>query len=229
MAIQTPPPQPPKKTNKAGWGCLGCGCVLVLVVFLLFGGLMGGGIYMVGKGLNVMSSASPAAIPPFTGGEDVYDGAQKKITQFNQDLSASKTSTLTLSSDEVNAVLDHNVDLKKSQAELLITLTGDQARVQTSVASNKVPGANFVVKDRYFNLDGTTGLSFDAETKQIVFEFRKLQVGAVPIPANALPTYQTLCSQILNQKLRENAALANVLQNAKDVSIKDGQFVIETK
>jgi len=184
---------------------------------------------MVDKGLNVMSSPTAAAIPPLTGGDDVFDSAQKKITQFNQDLSASKTSTLTLTSDEVNAVLNHDIDLKKSQAELLITLTGDQARVQTSVASNAIPVANWVVKDRYFNLDGTTGLSFDPDSKQITFDFHKLQVGEVTIPNNALQTYQTLCAQIMNQKLRENAAMANVLQNAKSVSIKDGQFVIETK
>ena len=184
---------------------------------------------MVDKGLNVMSSATPAAIPPFTGGPDLYDSAQKKIAQFNQDMSASKTSTLTLTSDEVNAVINHDFDLKRSQAELLVTLTGDRAHVQTSIASNNVPVANFIVKDRYFNLDGETGLSFNAESKQVEFELHKLQVGEVPIPANALPTYQTLCSQILNQRLHENAALTNVLNNAKDVSIKDGQFVIETK
>ena len=229
MAIQTPPPQVTKKTNKAGWGCLGCGCVLVLVVFLLIAGLIGGGIYMMDKGLNVMSSATPAAIPPFTGGPDIYDSAQKKIAQFNQDLSASKTSTLTLSSDEVNAVINHDYDLKKSQAELLITLTGDRAHVQTSVASNNLPFVDYIVKDRYFNLDGETGLSFSQDRKQVEFDFHKLQVGEVTIPANALPTYENLCSQIMNQRLHENAALTNVLNNAKDVSIKDGQFVIETK
>lgn len=229
MAIQNPPPQVTKKTNKAGWGCLGCGCVLVLVVFLLIAGLIGGSIYMVDKGLNVMSASAPAAIPAFTGGPEIYDSAQKKIAQFNQDLSAGTTSTLTLSSDEVNAVINHDYDLKKSQAELLITLTGDRARVQTSVASNNVPFVSYAVKDRYFNLDGETGLSFNAESKQVELDLHKLQVGEVTIPDNALPTYQTLCSQILNQRLHENAAMAKVLDNAKDVSIKDGQFVIKTK
>jgi hypothetical protein len=229
MAIQTPPPPVTKKTNKAGWGCLGCGCVLLVVVVLLLGGLIGGGIYMVDKGLNVMSSPTPGAITPFTGGPEIYDGAQKKIAQFNQDLSASKTSTLTLTSDEVNAVINHDYDLKKSQTQLLITLTGDRAHVQTSVASNNVPFASYIVKDRYFNLDGETGLSFDVDSKQVVFDLHKLQVGDVTIPDKALPTYETLCSQVLNQRLRENAALAKVLDNAKDVSIKDGQFVVETK
>jgi hypothetical protein len=208
---------------------MGCGCVAVIVVFLLFAGLIGGGVYMTDKGLNVMSSATPAAIPPFTGSPDIYDGAEKKIAQFNQDMSASKTSTLTLSSDEVNAVINHDYDLKKSQTELLITLTGDRAHVQTSIASNNVPVASYIVKDRYFNLDGETGLSFDADAKQVVFDFHKLQVGEVTIPDNALPTYEKVCSQILNQRLHENAALGKVLDNAKNVSIKDGQFVVETK
>jgi len=229
MATQIPPPQAPKKSNKIGWGCLGCGCALVLVAVLLIAGLIGGGIYMVNKGLNAMSSPVAVAIPPFTGGEDVYDGAEKKIAQFNQDLSASKTSTLTLSSDEVNAVISHDVNLQQSQTQLAITLTGDEARVQVSVPSNHVPYADLAVKDRYFNLDGTTGLSFNAESKAVELDLRKLQVGNVTVPDKALPSYQMLCSQLLNQKLRENAAMASALDNAKSVSIKDGQFVIETK
>ncbi|HEX4141125.1 MAG TPA: hypothetical protein VHY09_12300, partial [Candidatus Methylacidiphilales bacterium] len=160
MAIQRTP-SPPKKSNKTGLGCLGCGCLLVVVVFLLFAGLVGGTAYMGYKELNLISSPTAETIAPYTGGEDVYTGAQKKLAAFNQDVTTGKTSTLTLSSDELNALLYHSVDLKKVQAQALVTLTGDLARLQGSIPSNQVPIVNLGVKDRYFNLDATTGISFN--------------------------------------------------------------------
>jgi hypothetical protein len=229
MAIQTPPPQAPKQSNKAGWGCLGCGCVVVLVVLLLIAGLIGGTIYMIFKEAYVVSSATAETIAPFTASDDVYASAQKKVAAFNQDVSAGKSSTLTLTSDEVNALLDHSVDLKKFDAQFLITLSGDTGRVQGSVPSNKVPFLNWDVKDRYYNLDATTGLSFNADTKEVELQLKKLQLGDIIVPANSMESLQVSLSQQLNQALRKNAAVANVLDNAKTVSIKDGQFVIETK
>jgi len=230
MAVTNiPPQQPPKKSNAAGWGCLGCGCVAVLVLFLLFVGLVAAGFYAGFNELSKISSATREVIAPYTGGEDVYAGAEKKIAAFNADVSASKTSTLTLSSDEVNSLIYHAADLKKVDAQALVTLTGDTGRVQGTIPSNQIPFVNWGVKNRYFNLDATTGVSFDANTKDVNFEFKKVQFGDITVPPNSMDSLQTSFNQQVNIKLHQNADVEKVLQAAKSISIKDGQLVIETK
>ena len=231
MAIQrTPPPQqPPAKTSKAGLGCLGCGCLLLLVIFFVFAGLIGGGTYMGFKELQTVSSPTAEAITPFAGGDDVYTGVQQKITAFNQDVNAGKTSTLTLSADEINSLIEHNIDLKRLQAQVLVSMTGDLIRFQGSIPSNSIPLVNLGIKDRYFNLDATSAITFNPDTKEIEFQFRKIQIGDISLPENSVESLQTSYSQMFNQKLRQNTAIWNVLQVAKNVSIKDGQLVIETK
>ncbi len=210
-------------------GCLGCGCLAVIVIFLGFVGLVGAGTYFLFKNIYIVSAATPETIAPYTGTDDVYTGAQKKITSFNDDVAASKTSTLTLSSDEVNALIYHNVDLKKANAQALVTLDGDQARVQASIASNSIPFINLGVKDRYFNLDATTGISFNPDTKDIDFQFHKVQIGDISVPATSMESLQTNFSQQFNLKLHQDPAMSKVLDAAKTISIKDGQFVVETK
>ena len=212
-------------------GCLGCGCLIILVLLLLLVGLAGGVAYFGYKQAVTFTSTAPATFPPYNGSDDIYTGAQKKIAAFNQDVGTGKSSSLTLSADELNALLSHNIDsnpgLKKIHPQVLLSLDGDQARIQGSVPLDAVPFGLFT--GRYFNLDATTGLSFNADTKFIKFEFHKLQIGEINVPDNSLPAMQANFSQSLNQKLRENTAVWNVLQVAKTVAIRDGQFVIETK
>ncbi len=230
MAIQQAPPQrPPQKSSKAGLGCLGCGCLAVLVVFLGIAGLCAGGIYMFFKQANVVSSASPEAIAAYTASDDVYAGAQKKVAAFNDDVSTSKTSTLTLSSDEVNALLYHTIDPRKLQGQALVTMTGDEARVQASIPSNGIPFINWGVKDRYFTLDLTSGVAFNVDTKEVELQFHKVQFGDTVVPQNSMAALQSSFSQQLNLKLQQNPDISKVLQAVKTVSIKDGQFVVETK
>jgi hypothetical protein len=234
MAIQQAPPQPPSTgAKKAGLGCLGCGCLIVLVFFLLLAGLAGGVVYTGYHELYLVSSGQPMTIKPFTGGDDIFDGAQKKLAAFNQDVSAGKASTLTLSADEINSIIAHNVtdnpDLKKFQIQALVSMQGDQVRLQGEAPSNTLPVVSWGIKDRYFNLDATTGVRFNTETKEVEFDFRKVQIGDYPVPQDSLPSMEVQFEQSFNRKLRENTAVWNVLQVAKTVTIRDGQFVIETK
>jgi hypothetical protein len=232
MAVQRVP-QPPSTAKKTGLGCLGCGCLVVVLFFLLLAGLIGGLLYYTYHELYLVSSAQPLAIKPFSGGDAIYDGAQKKVAAFNQGVSTGQTSTLTLSADELNALITHfvaqNPAMKQLQIQVLVSMQGDEMRLQGDVPSNSIPFVNMGVKDRYFNLDVTTGISFNADTKEIEFDFHKVQLGDYSVPEDSLPSMQASFAQSFNQKLRENKDVWNVLQVAKTITVQNGQFVIETK
>jgi hypothetical protein len=227
MAIQQPLQPAPKK--KSGMGCLGCGCLILVLIFLLIAGLAAGVVYMGFKGLNGFSSAQPLAFTPYSGGEDNYANAQKKITAFNQDVSASRTSTLTLSADEINSLIAHTDGLKQFHAQVLVSMQGDELRLQGEIPTDFVPFINLGVKNRYFNLDATTGVSFNSDTKEIELDLHKLQFGDTVVPQNSLASLQASFSQSLNQQLQQNPGANSLLQHTQSITIKDGQFVIETK
>jgi hypothetical protein len=227
MALQrTPPPQqqPPKKS---GMGCLGCGCLLVVVIFLVLAGLVGGLFYFGYKELYSLTSAAPAPVPPFTGSDDIYAGAQKKIDTFNQDVGTGKASSLTLSGDEINSLIAHDPDLIRLQIHLLATLTNDQARLQGSIPTNAF-GTQFLA-DRYANFDATFGLVFNSDTKRLDTNLHKLQIGDSTVPENALPTVDSEFLPWIEVLINRYPAAKNAIAAAQTVAIKDGQLVVETK
>lgn len=231
MAITRTPLPPQKKPGKAGWGCFGCGCLIVVLLFLLGVGLIGGLCYFTYKEAYSVTTDSAAPIPAFNGSEDVYPNAQKKVDAFNQDVAAKKPSTLTLSADEINALITHNInqnaDIKQFKPQVLVSMNGSDVRLQGNVTLEAFPGGLF--KGRFFNIDATSGVTFDPATKDFTFQLKKVHFGPSDLPESSLASMSASLSQSFNQKIRQNTAAWSVLQNAKWVEVKDGQFVIETQ
>jgi hypothetical protein len=228
MSISRPPP--PKK-EKSGLGCVGCGCLILLVILLVGVGLVGGAGYFGYKQVYAITSEAPATFPAASGNDDVFAGAEKKIDAFNQLVSTGNPGSLTLSADEINAILYHNIQASPKAQEFhprfLVRLNGEEAQLQGSAQLDAVPTGLF--KGRYLNFDVTSGITFNSDTKFIDFQFHQLQLGLINVPESSFPAMQANFSQSMNQKLREDKAIWNVLQVAKTVAIRDGQFVVETK
>jgi hypothetical protein len=227
MAFQQP--VPPQKRKKSGMGCLGCGCLFLVILFLGVLGFCGFATYLGFKNLYTVTSAEAEQVPPYTVTDDTYTSAQKKIASFQQDVAAAKASTLTLSADELNALIHHQFNFDKYQSQLMVSFEGDTAHVLGTVPTNAIPVINLGIKDRYINLDAVTGLSFNPDTKEIAFEFHKLQIGDYNLPESQLASVQASFSQGFNQKLKQNPDVAKVLQAATNVTIQKGQFVVVTK
>jgi hypothetical protein len=228
MAISASP-QPPPQKKKSGWGCCGCGCAFVVVVLLLLAGLAGGGMYVAYKAVYGVSAATASSVPTFTGSDDVYAGAQKKLDAFNQDVSAGRTSTLTLSNDELNALIAHNPDLTRKNVHLYATMTGDQMRLQGSVPANAVPLLAPFYKDRYFNFDGTFALALNPETKQLRTTTRAMTLGDKQLPENELPLVDVELQPWLTIGLEASPSAKAAVQAAQSISVHDGNFVVTTK
>jgi hypothetical protein len=227
MAISQP--VPPQKRKKSDMGCLGCGCLFIVIIFLGVLGFFGFATYLLFKNAYTVTSAEAEQIPAYTVTDDTFTGAQKKIASFQQDVAAGKASTLTLSADELNALIHHQFNFDKYQSQLMVSFDGATAHVLGTVPTNSIPVVSLGIKDRYFNVDALTGISFNSETKEIEFEFHKFQVGETSLPESQLASLQNSFSQGFNQRLKANPDIEKILQAATNVSIQNGQFVIETK
>ena len=98
------------------------------------------------------------------------------------------------------------------------------------------------VKGRYFNFDATFSVRLDTMAKGVALDFHTLTVndktilGASPdgdaSAANSQAMQATIgayLNQSFNAGLRKNPDAAALLDQAKDIEIKDGQLVIETQ
>jgi hypothetical protein len=208
-------------------GCLGCGCLILVLLAILLVGLVVGGSYLGYQKVVGLTSTTTSAIPTFNGGDDLYNAAQQKVAAFNHDVENHQAATIQLSADEINTLIARDPDMIRQQAHVFVTMTNDEAQVQGSLPTDTF--AQGIIKGRFLNFNTTFALGFNSETKNINLDLHQLQIGDQTTPQNLLPTMQTEFGPLINALLQKNPVAKNLLDQTKTIQIKNGQLVIETQ
>jgi hypothetical protein len=246
MSISTPPPPPSSApSKKAGLGCLGCGCIFLVVIFLLIGGLIGGTGYLVYKAYEAASSETAADIPPANTDQQLTSSAQHKIADFAHDVKDHQAATITLSADELNALIANNPDAVKNNVHIFLSMKESEGRIQASIPTSAF--GHGISDGRYLNVDSSFEVHFDQETNSIMFDFHTLHAGKLTLigtPAaddqNGSPMPEAFTrsfaqsfgpsfSNAFNTGLKKSPDAENLLNQTKSVEIKNGQLEISTQ
>jgi len=220
--------KPPPVEKKSGRGCCGCGCFLVVILAFIFGALMGvTGLLVYDKAVEI-TSTTPAIIPSFDGGDDVYNRTVQKMKDFDHDVHDHLAATVRLSADEINTMIAHNPSFAGNKIHLYVALSGDQAHVQTSAPSDLL-AKGYILKDRYLYGDMTCSLNFDSTAKTLNLDLKSFLMGKDAAPKENLPMIQSIINPMLNQMLQRDQESKNVLDQATSIQIENSELVIETK
>ena len=239
MSISTTPPPAPSK--KRGLGCLGCGCLILALLVILFVCLVGGIGYWVYTSAVALTSTTSPAIPTFNGSDDLYLSAKQKLADFDHDVENHQAATIRLSADEINTLLAHSPDMIKYNIHAFVTLSNNEARVQAGLPTDVL--SHGIIKGRYFTLDASFEVLFDPQTKSVNLSFHTIRVGDETVlggnSGNSSfnqsfmqgfqQSFTPSFNQSFNQGLRKNPDGAALLDQAKSIEIKDGELVIETQ
>jgi hypothetical protein len=235
MSISTtPPPAPPKKRRL---GCLGCGCLVVVLLVILFLGLVGGIGYWCYAEVVALTSATPSAVLSFDGGDELYASARQKLADFDHDVENHQAATIQLSADEINTLLARSTNVIKNNIHAFVTLADNEGRIQASLPTHAL--SRGLLGDRYVNLDTSFEVHFDLQTKSANLTFHALQFGnKVLMGQNASNSslsqsatiwYTSIFNQSFNNGIRKNPDGAALLDQAKSIEIQNGELVIETQ
>jgi hypothetical protein len=236
MSISTsPPPQPPVK-KKSGMGCLGCGCLVLVLLVILFVGLVAGILYTGYKATLSVTSLTPPAIPTSSVGDDVYQGALRKLADFDHDVRNHQAATVQFSADEINAVLAHDPDMINNQVHVFVSLTDNEGRVQASAPTDGL--THGWIAGRYFSIDTSFEVHLDQLTRSVDVIPHSIQLGdkilAGPGAENVqsgqtlLRSFTPTFNQSFNAEVRKYPDGAALLDQAQSIEIKDGQLVVQT-
>jgi len=228
MSVSTPPVQ-----KKRGLGCLGCGCLVLALLVILFLAMVAGVGYLSYKGAVGLTSTTPASVPTFNGSDDLYRTAQQKLADLDHNVKNHQAGTVQLSADEINTLIARNPDAGKVNLHAFVTLTNNEARLQASLPTDAL--SHDILKGRYFNLDASFGVDFDPQVKSVNLILHALQFGnKVLIDPNSnnesfMRSFTPAFNQSFNNAIRNNPGGAAFLDEVKSIEIKDGELVIETQ
>jgi hypothetical protein len=198
-------------------GCLFYGCLTssILVLVVLAGLLLG---YL--KILNSFTDTKPMPLPTVNMSDAEMAQVRQRVDAFSQDIRSGRNpNPLTLSSDELNALILTDPNLGKLKGQLYVNIEDNQVKGQLSVPTSRIGLGMF--RHRYINGTGTFKVSLTNGTLYV--NAQSLSVKGKPIPERYM---QQVRLQNLAQGFNEDPNISVGLNKLQSIEVKDSKLII---
>lgn len=207
--------------HRRGWLHYGCIGGLVLLLVIVIGGLLG--LYYARKMFNDFTDAQPMPLPQVQMSRAEIDQVEQRLEAFRQALRTGKpTVPLTLSADEINALVANNPDFNALKDKFYVTISGNQLNGQLSMPMESAGLSIF--RGRYFNGTGTFSVSLHNG---------RMRLSALSLIVKGKPVLEVYMDEIRKHNLAESInrqpRAAAALERLQDIRVKDGKLIIVPK
>lgn len=202
---------------KQSGGCLVRGCLFFSVVLFVFVGFFFWGAYSTYKNLYALTSDKPVAVPVYQGGDATE--AKQRVDRFVQDLDAGKAATLTLSADDLNALVAYDGGFAAMKNRIFFAMEGSALSAQVSAPLDGVRG----MQGRWLN--ATVVFEPKIENRMLSLIPKSIKAGGLEAPSPVLMALQAFpWSNILVPNPNAEEAFSKM----KSLRVENGRLVIES-
>lgn len=232
---------PDPSLQKKKRGCFFYGCIISLVLLLLFAGAVG---FVVWYGVHTMrgyvaqyTDTSPMQIEKVELPADQLEKLNERIAAFGNAVAAhSNTPPLVLTGPEINAWLSEkiqamaktNAAMKSLDGTFFITLEGDEIKGQVSLPldglANSAVFRMMNVKGRYLN--GAGAFKAAITNGDLFIYVQSLEVKGKPLPPQIMAGLQ---QQNLAQGVNQQQQNTKALDKFESITVKDSTMVVTPK
>lgn len=217
------PPSPPPR--RGGLGCFAKGCIVLLVLGLLFGGLLGAGAYYLVRTVRGYTAdhAEPVPVSDATSAQvaEVVTRAQA----FSDAVGRGERATLTLSAADLNAVIARDERYRDLRGRVFFAIVRDELHARVSVPLDGIPG----FKGRWFNGEAGLDVRFaDGELtlRPLSLEANGQRVSRQTLRAMSTPEAMQQLNQGFRDRVRRDPKLEAAIRKLESVDLKDDKLVI---
>jgi len=212
--------QPPSKPRR---GCLFYGCLsgtvclmAILIAFLI-------GLYQLKRMLNFYTDTRPVPLPTVQMTPAEIDALKRRIEDFQDAVRSGRaTEPLTLSAEELNAMIQNDPNLAQAKGKLYVTIDGDRLKGQLSLPLDELGLPIF--RGRYLN--GTGLFAIGLRSGDLVVTADSLVVKGKSLPGVYMDKIR---SQNLAANLSGNPRASVGLNHLQEIRISDGKLVVVPK
>jgi hypothetical protein len=208
-------PQAPKQR-----GCLFYGCLFASILALITIIAVAVGMYFLYRFttriVGEYTDTAPMALPRPNLDDVQIQALKQRVENFKKATENGQDATLTLTGDELTALLQSDKDLKDRVA---VAVEGDKLKGQVSLPFD-FPGLG----RRYFN--GSAKFKASLEDGVLIVTVDQAEVKGQPVPESVM---EHLRKENLARDAYKNEDNARVLRRIKSLQLKDGTILIQSR
>jgi len=209
------PPQAPRQRGCLFYGCLIAGILALIMIIAVAVGLFF--LYrFTTRMVEQYTDTAPMALPQPNLDAGQVQVLKQRVDDFKKAAEEGRDATLTLTGDELTALLQSNEDFKDRFA---VTVEDDKVKGQVSLPLD-FPGLG----RRYFN--GSATFKASLEDGVLIVTVDQAEVKGQPVPESVM---EHLRKENLARDAYKNEEDARVLRRLKSMEIKDGRITIQSR
>ena len=219
-------PEPDESTAR-GRGCFFYGCLITGILALLLAITIGLTSYVIYRSINEFvqqnTATAPRELPKVQIAPEALQSIKKKVDQFKNTVEADNaTTTLVLTADDLNAIIDSTPDLK---GQVYLSIEDNLLKGKLSVSLDKLSTffERFGIKalrGRYFNGEISVKGNFGNGSLNLTIE--SLEVNGRSLPEPVVTNVNNMIIQF-----SKDPDIANEMRKIDSIEVKDGKVLIK--
>jgi hypothetical protein len=172
--------------------------------------------------VNDFTDTKPAPLPQVQMSE--HDSAQleSRIDAFRDAVQSGQANQpLTLSADDINALIQTKSGLESLKGQLYVTINGSQLSARISAPAEQL---GLPLHGRYVNADGTFAVALKDD--QLIVTAESLTAKGRPLPEAMM---RQLGGKNLAENINNDPSVKRGLRALKDIQVKDGKLILVPK
>jgi hypothetical protein len=214
-----PPPAVPKQH-----GCFFYGCIIASILAVLMAIVVGVGAYFAYRLVNQLvdqyTSTTPRELPKVEMPPEQRQTLKNRIEAFRKAVDAgTPTEPLVLTSDDLNALIDDNEELK---GKIYVKVEGDEVKGQVSIPLDKL-GLG-MVRGRYLN--GEADLKASLSDGVLIVTLDSIEVNGKRPPDEMM---KGIREQNLAKDVYKDEKDAKMMRKLESLEVKDGKIILRVR
>jgi hypothetical protein len=219
---QQRPPAPPKPRSGC-WKYGGIGCLIIIILAIIGGYFAYKGVKgVLGELAEKYTSVKPMDLPKIDASQDEVASTMERVGSFTNSLKGNTSpEPLTLTSRDINLLIQNHPEWKEMAGKLYVTIEGDQVKGQVSMPLGEMAD---MFKGRFLN--GSASFNVGMESGRLLMFINSAEVGGKAIPAEIM---NALRAENLAKKSNEKPEVAAIINKLESITVKDGSMIITPK
>ena len=220
-------PEPPHELPRQR-GCFFYGCIIALVLALLTAILLAAGTFFLYRFVSQLvedyTSTAPRELPKVEMPAEQRQVLKDRVEAFRKAVDAgTPTEPLVLSSDDLNALIEDNDDLK---GKFFLKIEGDEIKGQVSIPLDPLAKGPFraMFQGRYLN--GKAAFKASLQNGVLMVTLDSIEVNGKTPPDEAMTRFR---QENLAKSAYDNPKNAERIRKLESLEVKDGKIILKVR
>jgi hypothetical protein len=223
---QAPPPPVPM-----GMGCFAKGCLTLVVIVVVLGiVLIGGGLFVVNRGINMFTATAPVQIQMRPAPPTELQLAKAKLDSLRSAIRNRVETTIEFTADDINALLQNEPEFRGARNHARVSMANSIVSLDLSAPLDSAQWSS--LKRRWFN--GNIQFGFSYVDDIFNFDVRSAEANGYQFPRVLLSAeFMQSFNRSFNDSFRRESArrgdARDLWRNIRMATVQNDRLIVTTR